>query len=120
MVIPVDKSQVLPPEVRYNYKLKTTISCQILYVKSLNAPRIRQWTAPSFLCLAAQLINKFMHNDIQAQETNTQNLRLILAPFLLYLDQLGISFIISKNLKEIQHQNLGPFLYQLFYSLKQI
>lgn len=51
--------------------------------------RMRQWPAQSFLCLAALLINKFMQNDNQAQEANTQKLSLILAPALLYLDQMG-------------------------------
>jgi hypothetical protein len=31
-----------------------------------------KWPAQNFLCLAAQLINKFIHSAIQAQETNTQ------------------------------------------------
>jgi hypothetical protein len=66
----------------------------------LNGARMRRWSEQSFLYLSAALTNKFMQKNIQAQETNTQNLRLILAPALLYLDQMGESFPGNSPAKE--------------------
>ena len=42
-----------------------------------------------FLCLTGRLIKSFMGHITQAQEATTQKPRLILAPALLYLNQMG-------------------------------